>query len=110
MNVSELISQFGLYAATLIICTVARAFPLLNTEVYLLSISTLLPKSLGELLAIVLLATLGQMLGKSLMFFATQGAIQFSLKQHTSTRLKKLSKKWKKWATTATGLFFFPVG
>ncbi len=115
MNVSELISQFGLYAATLIICTVAGVFPVVNTEVYLLSISTLLPKSLGQLLAIVFLATLGQMLGKSLMFFASQGAIAFSLKQQKyANQMEKVILKMEKmgnhrnWFIFLSGWVSFP--
>jgi membrane protein YqaA with SNARE-associated domain len=115
MNVSELISQFGLYAATLIICTVAGTFPVLNTEVYLLSISTLLSKSLGELLAITLLATLGQMVGKSLMFFASQGAIAFSLKQQKyANQIEKVIQKMEKmgnhrnWFIFLSGWVSFP--
>lgn len=115
MNVAEIISQFGLYAATLIICTVAGVFPVVNTEVYLLSISTLLPKSLGQLFAIVLLATLGQMLGKSLMFFASQGAIAFSLKQPKyANQIEKVILKMEKmgnhrnWFIFLSGSVSFP--
>ncbi len=115
MNVAELISQFGLYAATFIICAVAGVFPVLNTEVYLLSISTLFPKSIGQLFAIVLLATLGQMVGKSLMFFASQGAIAFSIKQQKyANQIDKVIQKMEKmgnhcnWFIFLSGSVSFP--
>lgn len=70
-----------LWLTTFGVCVVGSIIPLVNTEIYLLSVSALSP---GEFIApLVLAAALGQMTGKVAMFYAGRGIINIG-----SERLK----------------------
>lgn len=60
---------------TFAVCVVGSIIPLVNTEVYLISVSALSPSSfVGPL---VVAATAGQMTGKIGMYFAGRGILKF---------------------------------
>ena len=110
MNISDMLSQFGPYAATFIFCILSGIVPVINAEVYLVSISALLPDSLLQILAIIFLATLGQMISKSIMFFASQGVINISSKKKPSQeKIEKVREKMEKWGKQSN-LFIFVSG
>lgn len=107
MNISELITQFGPYAATFIFCIFSGLVPVINAELYLVSISPLLSDSLVQLITIVLLATLGQMVAKSLMFFASQGAVTISTKKQPSqAKIDQVRQKMQKWGNQSNWFIF----
>jgi membrane protein YqaA with SNARE-associated domain len=68
---------FGLYLATYFVCFVSGFVPLVNTEVYLLSVSTL--GGLPVALPLTLSAALGQMTAKSLLYLAGRGVLRIPL-------------------------------
>lgn len=107
MNISELITQFGPYAATFIFCIFSGLVPVINAELYLVSISALLSDSLVQLITIVLLATLGQMVAKSLMFFASQGVVTISTKKQPSkAKIDQVRQKMQKWGNQSNWFIF----
>lgn len=107
MNVAELITQFGPYAATFIFCVFSGLIPVVNAELYLVSISALLSDSLIQLLIIILLATLGQMVAKSVMFFASQGVVKVSTKKQPSqAKIDQVRQKMEKWGSQSNWFIF----
>lgn len=61
----------ALWLTTFAVCVAGAIIPFVNTEIYLLSVSALSPRAfVGPL---VVAATIGQMLGKILMFYAGRG-------------------------------------
>lgn len=68
-------SLLVLWITTLAVCVAGAIIPLINTEIYLLSVSALSPRSF--VVPLVVAATLGQMLGKVVMFYAGRGVIRF---------------------------------
>ena len=60
-----------LLTATFLVCLGSAIVPLVNTEIYLLGVSALAGPA--ALPAVVLSATAGQMLGKSILYFAGTG-------------------------------------
>lgn len=63
-----------LWITTFGVCVVGAIVPLINTEIYLLSVSALSPRAfVGPL---VIAATVGQMLGKIVMFYAGRGVLR----------------------------------
>ena len=63
------------FLATFIYSFVAGVFPLLNVEAYLLAFSSYL--SLEAMIPVVIAATAGQMLAKSLLYFSGLGLLRF---------------------------------
>lgn len=73
----DLSSWFGpeqLYAATFVVSFVSGFVPLINTEAYLLSVSTL--ASAAPALPVVVISTLGQMSAKLLLYLGGRGLIE----------------------------------
>ena len=63
----------GLVGATFVVCLGSAVVPVVNAEIYLLGVSAAVPPAL--LPAVVLAATLGQMAGKSALYFAGNGFV-----------------------------------
>jgi membrane protein YqaA with SNARE-associated domain len=68
---------FGLYLATYVVCFVSGFVPLVNTELYLLSVSTL--GTLPLAFPLTLAAALGQMTAKCLLYLAGRGVLKIPL-------------------------------
>ncbi len=63
----------SLWITTVAVCVVGSIIPLVNTEVYLITVSALAP---AEFVApLVVAATIGQMLGKVVMYYAGRGVM-----------------------------------
>ena len=60
-----------LWLTTFAFCVAGAIIPFLNTEVYLLGVAALAPS--GFILPLVVAATLGQMVGKVVMFYGGRG-------------------------------------
>ena len=62
------------FLTTFGVSALSAVIPLVNTEIYLLGASALAPRELA--IPLIVAATLGQMAGKSLMYFAGVGALR----------------------------------
>lgn len=67
-------SPILIWLTTVGVCVVSALIPLVNAEIYLLSVVALAPA--GMALPLALAATIGQMIGKTVMYFAAQGALR----------------------------------
>lgn len=67
-------SLIALWVTTFVVCVVGAIIPLINTEIYLLSVSALTPRAF--VFPLVVAATIGQMLGKLVMFYAGRGVVR----------------------------------
>jgi membrane protein YqaA with SNARE-associated domain len=72
----SLLATCGLYAGTFIVCLLAGLIPLINAEIYLVGLTLWAIKSPAPLPAIVLLAALGQMTAKLILYYAAAGAFE----------------------------------
>lgn len=73
----SLIARSGIYTGTFIYCFIGGLIPILNTELFLVSVATFLkPDSLFHLVG---LATLGQMLAKTVIYWSGRGVIRLPL-------------------------------
>lgn len=63
-----------LWLTTFAICVVGAIVPLVNTEIYLLSVSSLSPVEFVT--PLVIAATIGQMTGKVVMYYAGRGLLR----------------------------------
>jgi len=67
-------SPLAVWLTTFGVCVVSAMIPVVNAEIYLLSASALAPRSL--VVPLILAATLGQMVGKVVMYYAARGAVK----------------------------------
>jgi membrane protein YqaA with SNARE-associated domain len=72
----DLLQTLGLYAGTLVVCFLAGLIPLINAEVFLVGISIWVVKRPEQLPAIIILAAVGQMLAKIILYYAGMGMFE----------------------------------
>lgn len=80
MDFAALSSLLGIHFATFVVSAVSGFVPLVNTELYLASVSAL--SSDPPRISIVVVATLGQMVAKSAMYLAGEGVLRLPIKRY----------------------------
>lgn len=70
----DLLSSCGLHAGTFVFCAMSGFVPVMNSEVFLLYVGSI--ASPAELPGLVLVAALGQMSAKSLLYFGGRGVLK----------------------------------
>lgn len=103
INIHNIISNYGLYSGTYIICFISGFIPIVNAEIFLIIVSSLITKSL--FLPVLLLATLGQMTAKTVLFFSGMGVIKLSLKRFEN-KINDTMVKIKNWGSKVDLLIF----
>ena len=74
---SQILEAVGLYFGTFLVCLLGGLIPLINTEVFLVGLITLgAVHSPSSLPAIVLLASLGQLVAKIILYYAGLGMFE----------------------------------
>ena len=89
--------------SSFLVCMASAVVPLLNSEVYLILLSAAVPP--GLLIPAVVVATLGHMVGKSVMFFSGRGLKRMS-GERIQHRLAQVASRLERWRGTR-GLFIF---
>ena len=74
--VDTLLGGLGLYGGTLIVCVIAGLVPIVNAELFLISLSTWAVDSPEQLPVIVALAAIGQMIAKVGLYYAGLGMFE----------------------------------
>jgi membrane protein YqaA with SNARE-associated domain len=72
MDFVSLLGTHGVLATTLFVCLVGALVPVVNVEVYLLVVASVAPRT--ALAPVVLLAALGQMVGKTALYYGGRHA------------------------------------
>lgn len=103
MDFEALIVRYGLYLTTYIVAVISGFIPVVNIEVFLVWVAALTPRS--QAVGITLLATLGQMTAKTLMYLAGAGILKISLKK-PGKKLQAVQMKMAAWQHRM-GLFLF---
>jgi membrane protein YqaA with SNARE-associated domain len=89
--ISSLDASLGVYLATLVVCFISGFVPLVNAEIYLVSMAALTPTS--ALVPLALLAMAGQMGAKVMLYYAGQGVIQLKVLDRARPRMESLRGK-----------------
>ncbi len=90
----SLFSGLNIYWATFLFCFAGGLVPVLNTEIYLISISALAaPVSIWP---VILIATSGQLISKMLVYLAGKGVIRFPLKRYEK-KMDAVKEKFDQW-------------
>jgi membrane protein YqaA with SNARE-associated domain len=103
MNFEHLITQYGLYLSTYIIAVISGFVPVVNIEVYLVWVAALTSRTQG--IPITVLATLGQMTAKTLMYLGGAGIVKITLRK-PEEKMAAVRKKFERWKNQ-TSLFIF---
>jgi membrane protein YqaA with SNARE-associated domain len=103
MHFEQLIGRYGLYLTTYVVGVISGFVPVVNLEVYLVWVAALTPSS--KAVAITVLATLGQMTAKTLMYLAGAGILKISVKK-PGKKLQAVQMKMAQWQHRL-GLFMF---
>jgi membrane protein YqaA with SNARE-associated domain len=80
MDPASLLNDFGLHAGTFIVCLISGFVPVVNAELFLIGTVALVDSV--NLWALVLMATLGQMAGKVIMYATGYGLLNLSLHKY----------------------------
>ncbi len=103
MNFEPMLLHYGLYLTTFIVAAISGVVPVVNTEIYLVWVAALTPRSLGVPLAV--LAAAGQMTGKIIMYLAAAGILKISVKE-PGEKMAAIKKKFESWKDRLS-LFIF---
>lgn len=82
-----------MYISTFFFCVASGFIPVMNAEVYLASISTLLLKS--DVGFIALISSFAQMLAKSVIYFGARGILILPLKKNGLDKVRRKFERWK---------------
>jgi membrane protein YqaA with SNARE-associated domain len=73
MNFEELTGELGVFVVSLVVGVVSGLVPIINSEVYLIFVSSV--TSQPALLPVALLSAFGQMVSKTILFYAGRGLL-----------------------------------
>jgi len=94
--INSIVSDYGLYAGTYIVCLISGFVPIVNAEIFLIFMSTLLTKQL--IFPVLLLATIGQMTAKTILFLSGMGILKLSLKRYEN-KIGETIAKMHRWGS-----------
>ena len=103
ISIHSIISNYGLYTGTYIICVISGFIPVVNAEIILIVLSSVLTKS--SVLPVLLLATTGQMTAKAVLYFSGMGVVKLPLKRYEN-KINDAIAKMQKWESKVD-LFIF---
>lgn len=93
---THILASVGLYGGTFIVCFLAGLIPLINAEVFLVGVALLAVSSPAPLPAIVLLAALGQMVAKIVLYYAALGMLELPSGKRKE-KIEKARARIEKW-------------
>ena len=84
----------GLFVSTFLVCFASGFVPLVNAEVYLVSISAASPPAMVT--SLIVASTLGQMASKIVVYFAGRGVLKLPLSPHYERKLAEVRERMEK--------------
>jgi membrane protein YqaA with SNARE-associated domain len=98
MDSEELIAKVGIYTASFVVGFVSGLLPFVNSELYLVAVSAIVARH--SLLPIALLSALGQMVAKTILFYAGRGVFQINMGKF-ERKIEAVQKKFQEWENKA---------
>jgi membrane protein YqaA with SNARE-associated domain len=97
VNVESWAGDLGVYGGTLLVCFVSGLVPFINAEVWLVAIA-LSVAAPATLACVVVLAAIGQMIAKVLLYLAAKGALELPTGRYRAAvdRARARIAGWKK--------------
>lgn len=94
MDVDQLVAAAGIYVATFVIAVVGSILPLVSIEVFLVGLTLAIGPE--EAVPVVLLAALGQVLGKLPVYLAARRAAELAAVQPRVARIRTWVAAWRR--------------
>jgi membrane protein YqaA with SNARE-associated domain len=94
----ELLAMLGIYGGTFIVSIIAGLVPVVNAEVFLVGLIRLAVERPQQLPAIVLAASLGQMVAKIGLYYAGQGLLELPRGRYRE-KIQTVRGKLERWKT-----------
>jgi membrane protein YqaA with SNARE-associated domain len=94
----DLVAMLGIYGGTFVVSMIAGLVPVVNAEVFLITLVRLAVDRSSQLPAIVLAAAAGQMVAKIGLYRAGQGMFDLPRGQHHE-KIEKVRGKLERWRT-----------
>ena len=98
VNFEELINSQGIYVASFLVGIVSGFVPFINTEVYLVLVSTMATKP--ALWPVAILSAMGQMVAKSVIFYTGRGVLHVRMGKYES-KVAAVHVKFARWENKA---------
>jgi membrane protein YqaA with SNARE-associated domain len=92
----QILTTLGLYGGTLVVCFLAGLIPLINAEVFLVGISLWVIRSPQQLPAVIVLAAIGQMTAKVILYYAGMGMFELP-KGRWKDKIQRAREKMARW-------------
>lgn len=94
----QFLETFGLYGATFVFCFVAAVVPIvINVELFLIGIVGWAVSSSAQLLPLIVLASLGQMAAKSIVYYAGLGAVELPRSAKAREKIARARRYVDRW-------------
>jgi membrane protein YqaA with SNARE-associated domain len=103
MNFEELTAKIGIYAASFVVGFVSGLVPFINSELFLLAVSTLAKRP--GLMQVALLTALGQMVAKTILFYAGRGVLKINMGKY-QRKIEAVQEKFVRWENKTDALIF----
>ncbi|MCZ6766009.1 MAG: VTT domain-containing protein [bacterium] len=98
MNFEEIINSQGIYVASFVVGIVSGFVPFINTEVFLVLVSATATRP--ALFPVAILSAVGQMIAKSVIFYAGRGVIKIKMGKYES-KVAAVHEKFARWENKA---------
>lgn len=105
MTIDSLGAELGIFGGTFVVCFVGGLVPVVNAELWLVTV-TLLSSSAAPLPLVVVMAAAGQMLAKSLLFVTARGAVSVPSRGRYRERVERARAAIARWRRRPALLLF----
>jgi len=101
MDPEELIEKVGVYAGSFVVGFVSGLVPFINAELYLVAVSPLVSRN--KLVPIAVLTAAGQMVAKTIIFYAGRGVFSINMRK-IEKKLETVQAKFQAWENKVDAL------
>jgi membrane protein YqaA with SNARE-associated domain len=103
MDFEALAAKVGIYLASFLIGFVSGLVPFVNSEIYLVAVSPMVARP--ALLPIALLSASGQMLAKTILYYAGRGVFHINMGRYKS-KVEAVQAKFERWQNKSDLMIF----
>ena len=94
MDFEALTGKVGIYLASFVVGFVSGLVPFVNSEIYLVAVSTMAAKP--ALLPIAMISAAGQMVAKTILYYAGRGVFKINMGKYQS-KIETVQEKFERW-------------
>ena len=113
MSFASIVGALGIYGGTFVVCIIAGLVPVINAEVFLIGRSAWALHSPWQIPGVVVCAAAGQMVAKTIFYFAAMGVLELPTgkKRAKIEKFRATMDRWqdkKTWVILASSILGLP--